>query len=337
MSVEIKANDRRIEVVDYLKGFSIFTIALMHLMMMMSGVPSILMKMASIGGTGVHVFFLCSGIGLYMSYLRKKTNYIEFIKKRFTKIYVPYIIIVLVSFFAPWMYRSDRIYALLSHVFLYKMFIPKYEESFGVHFWFISTIIQFYLVFIPMCRIKEKVKNNIVFIVIFSVISISWWIFCFLYGVTDLRVWNSFFLQYIWEFAIGMVIADEVYHGRVFRINGVILFAFMVVGIGLQAVMAAKSETLKIFNDPFGLIGYTSLALLVMMIPVIKQCALWLSRISYEYFLVHILVFTPIIHMVKDQNLIIQCMVGVIAICVAMAIAYFYNKLIQMINAKISS
>ena len=37
------------------------------------------------------------------------------------------------------------------------MFIPKYEESFGIQFWFISTIIQFYLLFIPMCKLKEKI------------------------------------------------------------------------------------------------------------------------------------------------------------------------------------
>jgi peptidoglycan/LPS O-acetylase OafA/YrhL len=114
------------------------------------------------------------------------------------------------------------------------MFVPKYEESFGVHFWFISTIIQFYLVFIPMCKIKEKVKNNLMFAAIFLVASAIWWIFCFVMGVTDIRVWNSFFLQYIWEFAIGMVLADELYHGRVQKIKNLWLLLCLVLGFRLS-------------------------------------------------------------------------------------------------------
>lgn len=200
-SVDIALSDNgKVDAVDYLKGFSIFTIALMHLIQMMSNVPSILNKLSAIGGTGVHVFFLCSGLGLYLSYLRKKTTFTQFLKKRFVKIYIPYLIVVLVSFFVPWMYSGDdRIAALLSHVFLYKMFIPKYESSFGIHFWFVSTIIQFYIVFIPLCLLKSKLKRKEIFALICLLISICWWVFCYIYGVTEIRVWSSSFLQYIWE------------------------------------------------------------------------------------------------------------------------------------------
>lgn len=81
-SVDIALSDNgKVDAVDYLKGFSIFTIALMHLIQMMSNVPSILNKLSAIGGTGVHVFFLCSGLGLYLSYLKKKTTFTQFLKK----------------------------------------------------------------------------------------------------------------------------------------------------------------------------------------------------------------------------------------------------------------
>ena len=336
-NIEIKLVDKRVEAVDYLKGFSIFTISLMHLMMMMTGVPSVVMKLAGIGGTGVHVFFLCSGIGLYMSYLHKKTTFPEFIKKRFLKIYAPYIIVVVISFLAPWMYRSDRVHALLSHVFLYKMFVPKYEESFGVHFWFISTIIQFYIVFIPMCRIKEKLRNNIIFIILFSLLSVFWWTSCYIAGVTQIRTWNSFFLQYIWEFAIGMVLAEELYNGRVFRLKNLILLISAIAGIGLQAAMALTSEVLKVFNDIPALIGYTSLALFLIIIPFIKEGAMWLSKISYEYFLVHILVFTPVMRLVYGRGFMLQVIAGILAVCLAIAVAFFYHKLIyRLINFRFS-
>ena len=85
----------KIQMVDYLKGFSIFTIAFMHLLGHISALPLIVKTLSAVGGTGVHVFFLCSGIGLYLSYLKRKTSFVGFLKKRFLKIYIPYIIVIL--------------------------------------------------------------------------------------------------------------------------------------------------------------------------------------------------------------------------------------------------
>lgn len=159
--LEITSSGRRVTLVDYLKGFSIFTIALMHLMTFMPSIPSPIITLSAIGGTGVHVFFLCSGIGLYTSYLHNNLGFTEFLKKRFSKVYTPYILVVMVSFLLPWMYTEEhKAAALLSHIFLYKMFIPEYMESFGEQFWFVSTIFQLYLLFIPMCLWKEKLRNN---------------------------------------------------------------------------------------------------------------------------------------------------------------------------------
>lgn len=123
--------------------------------------PEIISRMASVGGTGVHVFFLCSGFGLYYSYKKKPLSFPGFIRKRFLKIYLPYIVVVLISACIPFMFSGNRIKALLSHVFLYKMFMPKYEMSLGVQFWFVSTLFQFYMLFIPLCRIKKDWKQMV--------------------------------------------------------------------------------------------------------------------------------------------------------------------------------
>ena len=107
------------------------------------------------------MFLFCSGFGLYYSYLNRKQSFGEFIKRRFTKIYIPYIVVVLISAAIPFMYYGkDRGIAVLSHIFLFKMFMPQYEESFGTQFWYISTVIQFYLIFIPLCKIKDKFSSN---------------------------------------------------------------------------------------------------------------------------------------------------------------------------------
>lgn len=101
-SIIIQMKSNRVGAIDYLKGFSIFTIVLMHLLNIMSAIPSKIQTLASIGGAGVHVFFLCSGIGLYLSYLKKKTNYYEFLKRGLSK----YIFLILLSFLFLFFFRG---------------------------------------------------------------------------------------------------------------------------------------------------------------------------------------------------------------------------------------
>lgn len=85
---------RKLLVIDFLRGYSIFTIVLMHLMQRYS-LPSWAMKATSFGGSGVHVFILCSGFGLYLSYLNKSLGYKDFLRKRFGRIYWPMAVVCL--------------------------------------------------------------------------------------------------------------------------------------------------------------------------------------------------------------------------------------------------
>lgn len=147
---------QRLEVIDFLRGFSIFTIVLMHLLQSYP-IPPFLMAASSFGGAGVHVFILCSGFGLYLSYLNKPLTYSLFLKRRFLKVYLPYIIIILVSALIPFYNTSsDKLLQILSHIFLFKMFFNDLENSFGGQMWFVSTIIQFYLIWPFLLKLFNK-------------------------------------------------------------------------------------------------------------------------------------------------------------------------------------
>lgn len=269
-------------------------------------------------------------MGLYFSYLNKKIKFIEFIKKRWTKIYIPYIIVVFISFLCHWMYLgNDRLSAFISHIFLYKMFIPKYEESFGIQFWFISTIIQFYLLFIPMCKLKEKIDNNKLFLSMGLLISVFWWIICYVLNVSDIRVWNSFCLQYIWEFSFGMVLADEFKKGKIYKIYILQLFFVAVVGLDLQAGLAMYLDKFKLFNDIPALFGYSALSLLLMNIKLIKKVCVIISKFSYELFLIHILVFKTVFQIIQFNSLTMQIIEALIAFILSLICAFIYNRLIN--------
>lgn len=77
---------QKLNIVNFLRGYSIFTIVLMYLIQSYS-LPTWAMKAISFGVAGVHVFILCSGFGLYLSYLNKPLIYKDFLRKRFGRIY----------------------------------------------------------------------------------------------------------------------------------------------------------------------------------------------------------------------------------------------------------
>ena len=67
-------------------------------------------------------------------------------RRRFSKVYIPYLIVVIVSaLYFGLVCDQDVLNPLLGSVFLYKMFVPSLECAFGGQMWFVSTIIQFYL------------------------------------------------------------------------------------------------------------------------------------------------------------------------------------------------
>ncbi|WP_292185787.1 acyltransferase family protein [Butyrivibrio sp.] len=328
---EVKGGLQRYDEVTFLKGMSITTIVIMHLIQnYMRYLPYGIKLLASFGGTGVHVFFLCSGFGLYLSYLKRQTNYLDFLRKRFFKIYFPYIVIVIISFFVPLFYvNGNRLNALLSHVFLYKMFFPEFEETFGP-FWFISTLFQLYFLFIPLCGLKKKI-GRVPFCLICVLSSIVWWIFTSIAGINGNRIWGSFFLQYLWEFALGMLIAEYLYEGNDIKIPFWKLSIVCILGLLLEGVMGIKGGWLKVFNDIPALFGYGTLGLLLYQCKMLRRLFIWIGSISYEWYLVHILVF--VLASTINKNALIALMVLLCSIMVA----YVYHRLIAIVSTKLKS
>jgi peptidoglycan/LPS O-acetylase OafA/YrhL len=323
---------KKLELIDYLKGYSIFTIVLMHLIQNYLSMPNIINKGSSLGGAGVHVFILCSGFGLFYSYLNKPLTYQQFFKKRFSKIYVPYIIVIVISSIFPFMYSySDRLIAVLSHIFLFKMFITKYEASFGIQFWFISTIIQFYIIFNPLVILKKKFKSDKKFFGVSLTLSIVWWMIISVIGKSDLRIWNSFFLQYLWEFSLGMLIAQQYYKNNfIIKLpKKTILLIVAIIGLILTGFSGIAGGLLKVFNDIPSLFGYGALAILIysMNINLINKFFIIFSKFSYELYLVHLLIFSCTFYYLK--NSLPTTIVALLSFFISILVAKVYNIILM--------
>lgn len=324
----IEGGESHYDVIDFLKGFSILTIVLMHLIQnYLSSVSGFIFRASAFGGAGVHIFIICSGVGLFISYRKHKLNFKQFISKRFIKIYVPYIIVIIISSLIPFMYEgNDKIVALLSHVLFFKMFVPIYENSFGGQFWYISTLFQLYLIFIPLCKFKEKTGRKSFFI-LFLIVSISWWLVSYFTGISENRIWGSFFLQYIWEFVLGVCIADYLMDGEDIIINKLILYISTFIGLVVFGAMSLSSEFLRTFNDIFSIIGYGGLAISIYSLGIdfVNKLGFWLSNISYEWYLVHILVFSIVFYIIPVDGFMSSVIVGLFAVILSIAVAYLYH------------
>ena len=287
----------------------------------------------------MHVFILCSGLGLYLSYLHKPLGYKDFLWKRFTKIYIPYAVAVLL--WGIWMIRETGIFPIrevISHLLLYKMFSEELDTSLCYPYWFISTIIQFYLVWPLIVRL---VKNRGGYFVALA-ISLSWSTIVGIFGYEEMRPWGSFFLQYLWEFCLGMWIADKIFNrdeiGKIAISPGQWkwwwLLCSAAIGMGLTGLMAWNGGVLKLYNDIPSLVGYLAVLLIIYKagIRIVNSFFIWASKFSYELYLVHSLVFVVLEFCLMDY--IPLYLLLTICLVTAYVTGLCYHSILRLLKLK---
>lgn len=326
---------KKYDIINYLKGFSIFTIVLMH--SMQGYLDGIWDKAISIGGTGAHVFIFCSGFGLCLSYLNKPESYIVFLKKRLSKVYFPYIIVI--ALFSLWrLYTVGSINwnEVASHIFLYKMFDNNLDISICYHFWFISTIIQFYIFFPFIIKFLRIGQWGIIAAL---GISITWSSIVAILNYGDYRPWGSFFLQYLWEFVLGMWIAEKIKYNNIDdkfiikKLKVKYLVGCIIIGMSLNGIMGWYGGILKLYNDIPSMLGYISILLLIYKLNItwITKFFVFTNKISYEWYLIHGLTFI-IVH--KYLNSIIPSWLVIVTCLISSYfLAWLFSKSYRRVNA----
>ncbi len=252
-----------------------------------------------IGGSGVHLFIFLSGFGLGLS--SQKLNIFHFYKKRFVKILIPYYLtigfIYCINLLYP-IYPEDGLYALLGHVFLFKMFDNTIIASFGTHFWFLSTIIQFYIFFPILIWCKSRL-NNYQFAMGSVLISAIYWTMIFFLNISDQGIFQSAFLQFLWEFNLGLVLADLYKRKRYefWKIHPLVLAGLSISGMAIMSFLATHGSNWGvIFNDIPAFIGICSLSVLLYHIvdkfkSPVKSWIIFTGGISYSLYLIHMVCY----------------------------------------------
>ncbi|NLE04423.1 MAG: acyltransferase [Crenarchaeota archaeon] len=277
---------KKIEFVDFAKGFSILAIVIMHYFTKLD-LPSILRMALDFGGSGIHLFFMISGFTLFVS---SYENFFQFYKKRFLSIIVPYYIAVLLYFFSSLILPGQKtisFYELAGHFFLFKMFDSRIYFSVAFEFWFISTIIQFYILF-PLLK-RLYLRFGIYFVIFSFVLSLIYMLSLSYYPQMHNPVLQQLFIRYLWEFVAGFYLMD------IFKRKGMEfwrvkpIYLLLILFVSSAIIVAGKiyeNSLLVGIDDFFNCFAFVSFTILVyIFLSGMKSSFLFVSIGSYSFYL----------------------------------------------------
>ena len=161
------------------------------------------------GYYGVQIFIFISGVGLAISMLHKKTNYIPFILRRLKIIYAMLIVAFVFYFFSRIVMESHIFTGwreLLWKFLLIHTLKPYQDLSVNGPWWFFGLIFQLYLLFPLLFRIIKKFNlKGFLAICLFSFVCtyIEAYIFHTPQGIS----WHANSIAHLPEFAFGIFIA----------------------------------------------------------------------------------------------------------------------------------
>ena len=199
-------------------------------------------------------------------------------------------------------------------------------------------MIQFYLAFPFLLYIKARLGDNY-FVIFTGLLSILYWGAIIILDLAHLRASNSFFLQYLWEFGIAMVLDDH-YRKTNYpfwdqKLSLLLLAAG--IGIGLMVLIATYGGTVgRMLNDMPAAVGYTALvALTYALIKKVKLFVViftYIGSISYEIYLTHVFVAMVLSKMVFHHiNIVLSYIQGMFFFLFAIISAIYFKKLSQKI------
>ncbi len=148
----------RIASIDFARGYAILTIVCYHALQR-ADLPPLWQKAIVFRGK-VYTCFPVVGFRTGLSCSRMQAR--AFYRRRLVKVWLPYVLVLTISLLAAIFFHlfSDGFDAWLAGAGLYQMFSERYIESFGGHFWFVSAIIQFYIVFPVLLWLENKSGNR---------------------------------------------------------------------------------------------------------------------------------------------------------------------------------
>lgn len=241
---------------------------------------------------GVQVFLIMSG---YLYGKKEITNWIVWYKKRYLKLYIPYVIVVVSVFTMLFIFTTERIkwYQLLAYLTnidgIRQIFdIPELKVSGMRHLWFMTAIMFAYFSTPILQRLKQYSTQSLIIMLTLVVPS---------YYVLPPRIlWG---LEWFWLYAFGYFFANLSIRNKKWIIC-LFFLGYMIIVFRIREItdIALWTRIGRCHHCALGILLFT---LGITYIKTSRTCPTkmmrvfrWFNRYSYEIYLTHFVVMVGV-------------------------------------------
>ena len=290
----------------------------------------------SLGVIGVNLFVIASAFGLALSSNKKSISYWQFMKKRVLRI-MPFYWIVLIGLFLLNLIRNLPVnyFDYFVHFFGINNFFSEYVLTISAPFWFVSTILQLYLLFPFLFKFSKKIHP--ILLILFAILMKSYVDPL----VVDFFGGGRFFTEYIIDFVLGIVLGNYFAKRDIKSLNKKyllfimpILFSFIIISfVNLYSHLATilpliyQFSAILIFLFLFSLINL----LPSKALPFVARA----SSLSFAVFLVHYPIITKLLTRINfEMPFIFESVIAVVIFFIAaLFLEWFLNAVKALFNS----
>jgi peptidoglycan/LPS O-acetylase OafA/YrhL len=305
---------------------------------------TLIFKMTHIGSQGIHFFFFISAFFLYLKYnTLSKYNlfFLRWLVERLKKLYPTYItsIFLISIIYYLFLEQTFSIKDIIINILpLIRNFSNEYIHSINGNFWFLHTLIEFYLIFPLLIKISNNITNIqfILFTYFIVILYILYYTFYLSIDSASLNPYSSFFINYLYDFSLGIILAKylKIHKQITFKLSYVIIFIIFFELIGV--ILSQYNAFGRNINDLFFSISIILIILLLAdsinhtMYKFILYPINFFKTKVYDIYLVH----HPIIKIITSQEInsgILLVSLGFIIIIPISFINFYISNIIKKV------
>lgn len=275
---------KRNRTIDVFRTIAILSVLIYHFYVLCNypyAEYKLLNRIISTGGeTGVTLFFIISGFGIFVSLQRMDTDgsltYRSFLKKRFLRILPQYYlglgVLLLITSNAQYLNRKGLFDIITHAIFLHNWF-PSTHGSINGVLWSLGTIFQFYFIALFIYKLIKKSNGILVYICSISLVIILKY-FIYHYVFKYFAIEPSYYFIYgrqiytaLDNFIAGMIIADLLINKKFDNIKSKIYGTVFIASSIFAVFWLWQTETKSPYVD--SLFGYSWHSVLCIILSVI--------------------------------------------------------------------
>ena len=301
--------------------------------------------------SGVEIFLLLSGMGLYYSY-SKNNDYRRFIKNRVERTLLPYLLIGLIFWIWRYIFVEFNIPDFLFNASGLSLIVKKTGNLLTIGkaaFWYVAFILGLYIVYPIIHNVfnnfgKKKKNINFASLVLFSV---AFTIFIRIYASETYESAETW-LTRIPAFLTGCYLGEAIKEKRKFRFYDYIL---MFVCIPLRVLIALIRPVFDdlILNRYLGIFIAFFVCFAVAFVLELLRCNLinkilsFFGKMSLELYLTHGMLYLVVLQYIPDMRTTdafssgLKALFYALVLVVSVIISFIFSKVFNIVLKKIHS